>query len=183
MHASRLGDLTGTGTCAGCCGFVSETRTIPRERSGLPIRAIEVRAIDGPDRGLAFTSERDRISIGSAEGNDVRLTDPTVSRFHLALSRDGDRMLVHDLGSTNGTRIGPVVLENTHAAVKPDVVLELHYADERADLSAWDTLPSVPAVRERRVIALAGAELVVPGPRVARATERFARALHPGAFQ
>jgi DNA-binding NtrC family response regulator len=104
---------------------VGETRTIPRDRSGLPIRAIEVRAIDGPNRGLALTSERDRISIGSAEGNDVRLSDPTVSRFHLALSRDGDRVVVQDLGSTNGTRIGPVVLENTHAAVKPDVVLEL----------------------------------------------------------
>jgi iron complex transport system substrate-binding protein len=65
---------------------------------------------------------------------------------------------------------------------RPDVVLELHSSDGQVDLSAWQTLPSVPAVRDQRVIALAGPELMVPGPRIARATERFARALHPGAY-
>jgi iron complex transport system substrate-binding protein len=66
--------------------------------------------------------------------------------------------------------------------LRPDVVLELHASDGQVDLSAWQTLPSLPAVRDRRVIVLAGSELMVPGPRIAGATERFARALHPGAF-
>jgi DNA-binding NtrC family response regulator len=104
---------------------VSETRTIPKERSGLPIRTLDLRVTSGPDRGLAFSSEHDRIAIGSAEGNDVRLSDPTVSRFHLALSRRGDRIAVQDLGSTNGTRIGPVSIQNAQVGVRPEVVLEL----------------------------------------------------------
>jgi len=41
----------------------------------------------------------------------------------------------------------------------------------------------VPAVRNRRVYMLHGEEFVVPGPRVAAATERFARLLHPEAFK
>ena len=65
----------------------------------------------------------------------------------------------------------------------PDVIIELRYArgDTTApsDLKAWNALPSVPAVRNRRVFLLQGEEFVVPGPRVALATERLARALHP----
>ncbi|HMD35156.1 MAG TPA: helical backbone metal receptor [Vicinamibacterales bacterium] len=67
----------------------------------------------------------------------------------------------------------------------PDVILELRYArdDGSADVSAWNALPSVPAVRNRRVYVLRGEEFVVPGPRVAAATERLARTLHPDAFK
>jgi len=69
----------------------------------------------------------------------------------------------------------------------PDVIVELRYArrdtTETDDIRAWDALPAVPAVRNRRVVVLRGEEFVVPGPRVALATERLARALHPEAFE
>jgi len=65
----------------------------------------------------------------------------------------------------------------------PDVIIELRYArgdsTPRSDLNAWNALPSVPAVKSHRVFMLQGEEFVVPGPRVAAATERLARALHP----
>jgi len=68
----------------------------------------------------------------------------------------------------------------------PDVIIELRYArgdaTAPADLKAWDGLPSVPAVRNRRVYMLQGEEFVVPGPRVAAATERLARTLHPEVY-
>jgi ABC-type Fe3+-hydroxamate transport system substrate-binding protein len=41
----------------------------------------------------------------------------------------------------------------------------------------------VPAVRNHKVFVLQGEEFVVPGPRVAVATERLARTLHPDRFQ
>jgi iron complex transport system substrate-binding protein len=69
----------------------------------------------------------------------------------------------------------------------PDVIIELRYArgatGARSDVAAWNALPSVPAVRNRRVLVLEGEEFVVPGPRVAIATERLARAIHPEAFK
>ena len=72
-------------------------------------------------------------------------------------------------------------------ARRPDVIIELHYgdaaraADFQKQLSVWDALPAVPAVRNHRVHALVGDEFVVPGPRVVDATRKLARTLHPEA--
>ena len=65
----------------------------------------------------------------------------------------------------------------------PEVIIEIHSpADSAAqnDLRAWNELPAVPAVRNRRVYSLTGDEFVVPGPRVVAATERLAKTLNPG---
>jgi iron complex transport system substrate-binding protein len=65
----------------------------------------------------------------------------------------------------------------------PDVIIELRYSenaperDDPDDLAAWNTVPAVPAVRNRRVRVLTGDEFVVPGPRIRIAAERLARAL------
>jgi iron complex transport system substrate-binding protein len=69
----------------------------------------------------------------------------------------------------------------------PEVIIELRYAKQDAtdpsDLREWNVLASVPAVRNRRVYMLRGEEFVVPGPRVAAATEKIARTLHPEVFR
>ena len=64
----------------------------------------------------------------------------------------------------------------------PEVIVELRYSADDikdTDISSWNSLASVPAVKNRRVILLAGEEFVVPGPRVGEATRRLAAALHP----
>ena len=69
---------------------------------------------------------------------------------------------------------------------RPDVIIELRYgesvstADLPRELAAWNTLASVPAVKNHLVHVLVGDEFVVPGPRIVLAAERFARTLHPG---
>jgi hypothetical protein len=45
------------------------------------------------------------LTIGRAKDCDCVLTDPTVSRHHAELRRDGERWLLRDLGSRNGTRV------------------------------------------------------------------------------
>ena len=62
----------------------------------------------------------------------------------------------------------------------PDVILELR-GDGTApvDLTAWQAISAVPAVRNGRIAVLMGNDMVVPGPDVARAAERMAEALHP----
>jgi cobalamin transport system substrate-binding protein len=69
----------------------------------------------------------------------------------------------------------------------PEVIIELRYArgdtTARSDLHAWEALLSVPAVRTHRVFMLQGEEFVVPGPRVALATERLSRTLHPEVWE
>jgi iron complex transport system substrate-binding protein len=69
----------------------------------------------------------------------------------------------------------------------PEVIIELRYArgdtTARSDLHAWEALLSVPAVRTHKVFMLQGEEFVVPGPRVALATERLSRTLHPDVWE
>ena len=62
----------------------------------------------------------------------------------------------------------------------PEVIVEFQYSkDANPHMGAWDRLSAVPAVKNHRVILLTGEEFVVPGPRVAQATQRLAAALHP----
>jgi iron complex transport system substrate-binding protein len=71
---------------------------------------------------------------------------------------------------------------------RPDIILEVRATgliapDETLpEESAWSVLASAPAVRNHRIHVLSGQYLVVPGPRVAAATEAFARVLHPEVF-
>ena len=68
-------------------------------------------------------------------------------------------------------------------AARPDAIVELQVSgDGQIDIAPWLAVPSIPAVRDRRIITLVGTDLVTPGPRVAAATERLARALHPERF-
>lgn len=71
----------------------------------------------------------------------------------------------------------------------PDVIIEVRARGLLEDVEAarergvWSTLASIPAVRNNRVHVLVGQYLVVPGPRLAEATETLARTLHPEAFR
>ncbi len=83
------------------------------------------------------------------------------------------------------------VMMNTEMVLTtaPQVILELHYgASIAAEMTTserrvWNALASVPAVRNNRVVLLAGDEFVIPGTRIAIAAERMARALHPDAYR
>ena len=75
-------------------------------------------------------------------------------------------------------------------AARPDVILETRASNAAfppgqrgAELDAWKTLASVPAVKNGRVIFLFDDRIVVPGPRVAEGTLVMAKALHPEAFK
>jgi FHA domain/Domain of unknown function (DUF1707) len=54
-----------------------------------------------------------RVTIGRAEDCDCVISEPTVSRHHAELRRDGERWLLCDLGSRNGTRVNGMRLTTT----------------------------------------------------------------------
>ncbi len=93
------------------------------QQSGLPLKALSVTVLDGPDQGKRCTSQSERLTIGTATDNDLALTDPAVSRYHLELSRAGDRLSVRDVGSTNGTVAGSVAIER--GTVPPGTSLKI----------------------------------------------------------
>ncbi len=66
---------------------------------------ITLQVLEGMERGLTFEDLPTPVSIGREEDNIIRLNDERVSRFHVKIQQDGDRIILTDLESTNGTRI------------------------------------------------------------------------------
>ncbi|HEY5945929.1 MAG TPA: sigma 54-interacting transcriptional regulator [Kofleriaceae bacterium] len=85
-------------------------------RPQLLVRQFEVVVVSGPDRGERVMSQSDELSIGTADGNDLKLTDPAVSRHHCSLRADDRGLVLVDLGSRNGTFIDDVEL--VHGCVR-----------------------------------------------------------------
>ena len=103
------------------------------EHGTLPIRtespadqrpvALHVTVEAGVDRGRTELFHAARVIVGRSDTADLRLTDPTVSLFHLELVPTTRGVAVVDLGSRNGVRAGNVTIER---GVLPDAcTLEL----------------------------------------------------------
>ena len=66
---------------------------------------ITLRVLDGADRGQVYENLDPPITIGREEGNSVQLNDERISRFHLKIQEDQNKLVLTDLESTNGTRV------------------------------------------------------------------------------
>lgn len=97
----------------------SAPTSAPSRPDARPATSLRLLVLEAGDSGLAPGRVLDvpaGATLGRAERADVVLADPTVSGEHARLSRQRDRWLVEDLGSTNGTLLnrqpvhGPVPL-------------------------------------------------------------------------
>lgn len=85
----------------------------------------------GQSREVPLT--KDTISIGRTPENDIELKDSLISRKHTSIVKKGERYVVYDLGSSNGTFVNRERIE-----MKPlddgDVIRvgdsEIHYVEE-----------------------------------------------------
>ncbi len=81
-------------------------------------RAAALVVIHGEDLGRKFDLTGEEISIGRSSKCDIQVDQDAVSRQHATLTNDAGRLLVEDLGSTNGTIVndehieGPLRLRN-----------------------------------------------------------------------
>lgn len=66
---------------------------------------ITLQVLDGADRGAVFDGVATPLTIGREEGNTVQLNDERISRFHIKIQQDQDKVVLTDLESTNGTRV------------------------------------------------------------------------------
>jgi pSer/pThr/pTyr-binding forkhead associated (FHA) protein len=66
---------------------------------------VTFRVIDGADRGREFADVPTPLTIGREEGNPIQLNDERVSRYHLKIQEDQDKIVLADLESTNGTKV------------------------------------------------------------------------------
>jgi len=72
------------------------------------VRRVRLTVSGGPEADRQVTSSAPRLTVGSGEGNDLVLADPTISRIHLELFHSEEGVRVRDVGSTNGTAVNGV---------------------------------------------------------------------------
>jgi DNA-binding NtrC family response regulator len=107
----------------------SPTVTVGSAPRALSVPRIRLKVLRGPDKGQEVVLERDEILVGSAEGADLRLTDPTVSRNHCAIRMTQKGPLLRDLGSTNGSKIEGVDVREAY--VPPGATLDFGHSRVR----------------------------------------------------
>ncbi|MCA9184819.1 MAG: FHA domain-containing protein [Pirellulaceae bacterium] len=66
---------------------------------------VTLRILDGADRGRVYDDLEPPITIGREEGNTIQLNDDRVSRFHVKIQEDHEKLVLTDLESTNGTKV------------------------------------------------------------------------------
>ena len=70
----------------------------------------------GPNAGSKFLIDKDSTTIGRHPESDIFLDDVTVSRRHAEFRRDGDKFVIHDVGSLNGTYVNRQRVDETQLA-------------------------------------------------------------------
>jgi transcriptional regulator with GAF, ATPase, and Fis domain len=111
--------------------------------------------VRGPSgQAFSYRLEQDTLSIGRHESNALVLRDPTLSRFHAEIRRDGDGWLVVDRESRNGTQVnGAAVTGVTRIRPGDEVRLgdtTLFFGDAIGGRSAVDRVTDTTGVPVRR---------------------------------
>ena len=69
-----------------------------------------------------FTVEQDSVIIGRSSSADLTISDPSLSRQHARLVRNGETLTIEDLGSRNGTCVNDAPVEGATLLKKGDVI-------------------------------------------------------------
>src|SRR5687767_15088685 len=93
----------------------------------------ELMIATGPDAGAVHVLDGRapfRVFVGTSPACEIRVTDPLVSRRHLAIELGGEHLRAQDLGSTNGTfvrgtRLVEVLLRGGEQLVLGDTTLAI----------------------------------------------------------
>lgn len=67
--------------------------------------SVTIRVLEGMEHGRVFSRLRLPVSIGREEENSIQLNDDHISRFHAKIQDHSGRVILTDLGSTNGTKV------------------------------------------------------------------------------
>jgi transcriptional regulator with PAS, ATPase and Fis domain len=163
------------------------------ESSGeLVSRRWKIEVASGPDAGRSLVRESGSIVVGSHPNADLVLTDDAVSRYHLEMRLLAEGVLVVDLGSTNGTKVGGVRVDralvqaggvvrvgHTNLKVIPDddkIVIHEGASGRFGDFVTVD--PALQKVLARlQIVARTEATVLIEGE-TGTGKELLARALH-----
>ncbi|MEM9073645.1 MAG: sigma 54-interacting transcriptional regulator [Myxococcota bacterium] len=133
--------------------------TVPNTFRGRPVQRVDLVVTEGPDSGASASLLDRDLTVGTSDDNVVVLTDPSVSRYHCEIERRGPRVTIRDLGSTNGTRVGPVWLHATEGVV--DLPVELRVGRTTIELRDGEIAlaPKKPVAKAPAIVSRSPAML------------------------
>lgn len=67
--------------------------------------------IYGLDMGKKYNIEKSSIIIGRSSKSDIQIDQESISRSHAKLVNSGEKVMIRDLGSTNGTYVNDKLIE------------------------------------------------------------------------
>ncbi|MBI5514271.1 MAG: sigma 54-dependent Fis family transcriptional regulator [Deltaproteobacteria bacterium] len=103
--------------------MATETNSL-RGSETAAVTCFQVQVLSGPDAGARTAApETDRLALGTSSAAGLRLTDPTVSRIHCELRVHRDGVILRDLDSTNGTRVGSLLVREATLTDVTEVTL------------------------------------------------------------
>jgi adenylate cyclase len=108
----------------------------------------------------AFPLEGDEVRVGRTPDNQVILVDPSVSRRHAVLKRDGERWFVEDQGSTNGVQLNGSPVKRSAVAEGDRIKIGIFELFVGADGYTTTALPEPPKVKVP--VAVSSATIVRP---------------------
>ncbi len=111
-----------------------QQRTHPLGTQGfVTFQRFAVEVVAGPDAGKRVDSDGEELSIGTAEGNALVLSDRAASRHHCTITASDAGFLLRDLDSTNGTKLGGYKVGSAH--LKTGATLDVGRSKLRFDVS------------------------------------------------
>jgi hypothetical protein len=88
--------------------LLSKSAKVPQGDVSMPAdRRLSLAVLQGKDSGRIFLVDKPRMVLGRGEA-DIILNDTEISRQHAAIEVHGARVVLRDLGSTNGIFVNEV---------------------------------------------------------------------------
>ncbi len=127
--------------------FVPPTKIQYGHVPTLHLRRCELSVLGPDDREIDnLTFDKEEISLGAMEDNDVVLNDDTVSRYHCKIVQEDTGYVLVDLRSTNGTFINKTRIRE--AFLKPGCTISLGQQQLKFN-AREDQLEIVPSAKDR----------------------------------
>ncbi len=111
-----------------------------------------IKILTGPQAGLIYPIREGKHTIGRSTSCDVKIDSNSVSKEHATLLAVGDKLIISDLDSRNGTFVNGVKIQNTR--LNPGDKLSLH--DVLLDVVQISDHPNSPSTGHGGVPAWAG---------------------------
>jgi transcriptional regulator with GAF, ATPase, and Fis domain len=116
--------------------------------------------VEGPDAGKSTVLDGDgptRTLVGTGPACTLRLTDPTVSRRHIAFELAPPRVRILDLDSTNGTTLDGVMIRDAWARSGQTLTLGSTTLRLETNLQSHPATPLTNATRFGQVVGASSA--------------------------